>query len=541
MVTRSTTVLAAVFVLAALVLPNAGVPLSLGAFLRIPVEGLVVVALLLVLPGTPRTVLAALFGAVLGVLTVVKIVDFGFYSVLVRPFDLVRDWSLFADGYGFVRDSFGQLGAVGAATAAVVLAVGVPVLMTLAALRLARVVRRHRRPAAGTAGALAAAWVVCAVFGAQLVPGAPVAASSAAGLAYGRTLQVRDGLRDRQVFAGEAAVDAFKEADTDRLLSGLRGKDVIVSFVESYGRSAVEDPEISPRVDAALAAGTERLNAAGYASRSGWLTSPTAGGGSWLAQATLLSGLWIDNQQRFNDLVTSDRLTLTSAFKKADWRTVGVMPGITAAWPEGSFYGYDQVYDSRKLGYKGPSFGWSPMPDQYTLATFQRAERGRTDRPPLMAAIPLTSSHAPWVPLPRSVDWHEVGDGSIYGPMEAAGKNIDDVWPDPHKIRAEYAKSVEYSLDTLVSYVEKYGDDNLVLVFLGDHQPVPVVTGAGAGRDVPITIVARDPAVLNRIAGWGWQDGLKPSPQSPVWRMDAFRDRFLTAFGTPGAAARSRH
>jgi hypothetical protein len=24
---------------------------------------------------------------------------------------------------------------------------------------------------------------------------------------------------------------------------------------------------------------------------------------------------------------------------------------------------------------------------------------------------------------------------------------------------------------------------------------------------------------------------LLPSPQAPVWRMDAFRDRFLTAFG----------
>ena len=62
-----------------------------------------------------------------------------------------------------------------------------------------------------------------------------------------------------------------------------------------------------------------------------------------------------------------------------------------------------------------------------------------------------------------------------------------------------YRRSIEYSLNTLISYVETYGDDDLVLVFLGDHQPAPVVTGAGASRDVPITIVARDPAVLDRI------------------------------------------
>ena len=70
-----------------------------------------------------------------------------------------------------------------------------------------------------------------------------------------------------------------------------------------------------------------------------------------------------------------------------------------------------------------------------------------------------------------------------------------------------------------------------MLVFLGDHQPAPIVTGPNASRDVPITVVARDPAVLDRVAGWGWQDGLRPGPDAPVWPMDTFRDRFLTAFG----------
>jgi hypothetical protein len=71
---------------------------------------------------------------------------------------------------------------------------------------------------------------------------------------------------------------------------------------------------------------------------------------------------------------------------------------------------------------------------------------------------------------------------------------------------------------------------------LGDHQPAPIVVGDTASHDVPITIVARDPAVLDRIADWGWTDGLEPAPQAPVWPMDAFRDRFLTAFG-PAAGA----
>jgi hypothetical protein len=89
---------------------------------------------------------------------------------------------------------------------------------------------------------------------------------------------------------------------------------------------------------------------------------------------------------------------------------------------------------------------------------------------------------------------------------------------------------VEYSLSSLISYVETYGDENLVLVFLGDHQPAPVITGEGASHDVPITIVAKDPKVLDQISGWGWQDGLNPAPDAPVWPMESFRDRFLGAF-----------
>ena len=57
------------------------------------------------------------------------------------------------------------------------------------------------------------------------------------------------------------------------------------------------------------------------------------------------------------------------------------------------------------------------------------------------------------------------------------------------------------------------------------------MSGTPAGHDVPISVVARDPAVLRRIGGWGWHDGLRPPPDAPVWPMNAFRDRFLAAFG----------
>ncbi|OJY43625.1 sulfatase-like hydrolase/transferase [Pseudonocardia sp. 73-21] len=531
MTRRVTTLLAAVLVFAALVLPREIGQLTPLAFVRIPVEALVAVGVLLVLPARWRRPVALTGGALLGLLTVLKIVDMGFLAVLARPFDPVTDWTYFGDAASFLADSYGPVGAVGAAALALLAVVALVLGTTVAVARLSRVVVRRRTGATRALVVLTAGWLVCAALGAQLVAPVPVASRNAASLAVQKAEQVPVSLRDQAAFEDAfAAPDPFH--DTPALLGGLRGKDVVLTFVESYGRSALEDPGLAPVVDPVLDDGTRRLAAAGYGSRSAFLTSSTAGGGSWLAHATLLSGLWVTNQQTHDQVVGSNRLTLTSAFKDAGWQTVAVMPGTSSDWPEARFFGIDEVRDSRTMGNAAKDFNRFQTPDQYTLAEFQRDERAKPGHGPLMAEIPLVTSHWPWAHIPKLVGWNAVGDGSVYDTMGGAGEPSDSVLADPARARAGYRDAIAYSLSSLISYVETYGDQNLVLIFLGDHQPSPIVTGSNASRDVPITVVARDPAVLARISGWGWQDGLKPGPQAPVWRMDAFRDRFLTAFAS---------
>jgi hypothetical protein len=528
---RTLTALAAVLVLFALLVPNELDRLAPGAFARIPLEGIFGAAVLLALPTRPRRVTALLAGAFLGLLADLKLLDMGFYANLDRPFDLVLDWILFANAVEFLTESVGQGGAIGAVVGVVVLALALPTLTALAVLRLSGLMVDHRVVATRTALVAGTAWMICVTLGVQ-VAGVSVATKNTSTIVHNRVHQVRATLEDRRAFAEDSTDDVFGETPSGRLLTGLRGKDVIVAFVESYGRSAVEDPQLAPRVDAVLADGTSRLRSAGFSARSAFLTSPAAGAGSWLAHSTFMSGLWINNEQRYRTVTTGDRLTLTGAFHRTGaWRTVGIMPGTTRAWPEGRFYEFDKIYDSRHLGYEGPTLGWSGIPDQYTLSAFERLENATPGRRPLMAEIVLTSSHNPWTALPTMVAWDQAGDGSSYADIPEADKESEGVWKDPAKVRTDYARSVAYSLNSLVSYVERYGDDDTVLVFLGDHQPVPAVTRHNPNRDVPISIVARDQQVLDRITGWGWQDGLKPDPDAPVWRMDTFRNRFLTAYG----------
>lgn len=534
-----TTGFAAVLVFLALIVPDQITRLPPGnspwtALLRIPAEALIAAAILLLLPKKGRRGIVIGLGVVLGLLTVIKMIDVGFFAVLARRFDPVLDWSLFDDGFNFLVDSIGQAATIGAAAGLVVGAVLLVAGMTWAVLRLDTVMRGHRVGAWRGIGTAGAAWVALAVTGVQLIGGLPVAAHAAADLAGHTVMALPQNLADRKKFAAEVQVDNYRDRDPGQMLTALRDKDVIIGFIESYGRDAIENPAFNGAVLASLQANGDKLEAAGYASRSGFLASPTAGGGSWLAHSTFLSGLWIDNEQRYRSLVASDRLTLTRAFANSGHRAVGVQPGIVFAWPEGRFYGYDHIYDSNTLGYNGPSFSWSPMPDQFVMSAFQKLEYGTSGRGPLLAEITLTSSHTPWSPVPSMLDWTAVGDGSVYGPVVAGAESTSDVWKDDAKIRTEYARSVAYSIDSLLGHLTEYGNDDTVLVFLGDHQPASVVVGTEATKDVPITIIAKDPKTLDRITAWGWTDGLKPDPGAPIWRMDTFRDKFFAAFGPEG-------
>jgi hypothetical protein len=132
------------------------------------------------------------------------------------------------------------------------------------------------------------------------------------------------------------------------------------------------------------------------------------------------------------------------------------------------------------------------------------------------------------------VPWSQVGNGSVFN-RTPTFTEPGAFWWHPHQVKAAYRRSLEYSLNTLISFVQRYGKKNLVLVVVGDEQPLAIVSGQGVSHDVPISLIAHDPSVLKRIAGWNWDAGLLPSPDAPVWRMSAFRDRFLTAFGSQSA------
>ena len=156
-------------------------------------------------------------------------------------------------------------------------------------------------------------------------------------------------------FASDLQSQPSGFADVPGLLSALEGRNVVVTYVESYGMAALDDPDFAAAVGPRLEAARARIENAGLELVTGKLTSPTVGGQSWYAHGTMLSGLWLENQLRYELLLASERETLVDDFRRAGYRTVTVMPAITTAWPEAIRLGYDDVYTAQNIPYAGPT------------------------------------------------------------------------------------------------------------------------------------------------------------------------------------------
>ena len=310
-----------------LLLPDRIYQISLGAFVSVPIELLVLVAVALVLPTWPRRIVAAVAGVLFGVLIFAKFLNMGYYDLLDRAFNPVTDWAEIAQAKGVLQDA---IGAKLTNVVAVVLVIGLALILAAiiaAAIHITAVAARHRRGSVRGLAALAAVWGLSAGLSLQLIPGSPIASASETGLAVAQVRATHAALADPRVF-GQAIHSPDPEAaiPASDLLTGLRGKDVLVVFVESYGQVAVQGTSFSPGVDAVLRQQEGMLARAGWSTQSAWEGSPTSGGVSWLAHSTVQSGLWVNSQQRYDELLASQRFTLSDAFKKAGWHTAADDP-----------------------------------------------------------------------------------------------------------------------------------------------------------------------------------------------------------------------
>ncbi|WP_241524126.1 sulfatase-like hydrolase/transferase [Oceaniglobus indicus] len=537
----ATLILATLLLYLALALPNTPAAMVAGTFIRLPLELPVLIALLLAVAALPRLsrVLRVVLSVGLTAIVLLKLGDFITFQTFSRPFNPIIDTFMFPAGMNLLTGTLGRPMALAVAVAAILAVLALAVLFFAAMTRWSRpvppvAVRRW-------AGLFAVVFAVIAIADAGRwlriwdVPQNPVGNAATTRLAVLHAQ--RSGIAARKLAEYRKAADQDPFADATGLFDLLAGRDVLVVFIESYGRTSFDNPLYRPTHVPTLRSAEHDVAATGLAMRSGWLTSPIAGGQSWLAHGTFASGLRTGDQARYGAMLASSRQTLFHLANAAGYRTAAVMPAITLPWPEGPMIGFQRILPAADLGYAGEPFNWITMPDQYTLSAWPDL-LGEDPRPDFIQ-IALISSHAPWVPVPRMVDWADVGDGRIFDQWATSGDPPKVVWRDRDRVRDQYRQAIDYALQATFSFVTRRaaatGEDAPLVIVLGDHQPAPFVSQIES-RDVPVHLIG-PPRVIDRLDGWAFTDGLVPDDSTPVWPMESFRDRFVSAFSSGLAAS----
>jgi hypothetical protein len=311
-------------------------------------------------------------------------------------------------------------------------------------------------------------------------------------------------------------------------LALVRDVDVFLIFVESYGAIAFERADMAPQ----LAAGRADLDAAIHATGrdvvSAYVESPTFGGSSWLAHLSLMSGVDVRDPDTNARLMTGKRETIVTNFKRAGHRTVALMPGLRQVWPEGGFYGFDEIYGAARLDYSGPEFGWFAIPDQFSVAKFDALEASRPSHPPLFVFFPTISTHFPFIPTPPyQPDWTRMLTERPYDVPAIVGAYSQQ--PDWTHFGPGYVNAMSYDYAMLAGYLRLRADRDFVMILLGDHEPAAAVSGEGASWDVPVHVIARGPHILGRLRMRGFHSGLTPARPS-LGRMHTLLPVLLDAF-----------
>ncbi len=501
------TALAFGFLNALLSLPFPADPWTPAALLRLSPDALLLTALLAVSlrlgPLGRRLRLGSLAALVLG-LRLFQSAEAAIPLFFHRSFNLAMDLPRLADFFRLLTLTRTPTEAAGLAVAGVGAGIAIALVLyrALAALEAGLVQGLGSRVARiALGGSLAAALLAAAAPGLLAPAAAPRLAAEI--VRWLRMDAIRSGWNER--FLEARARAAALRSD----FSGLGRESVFVVFVESYGANALFDPRIAGEGVLALKRLEADLAAAGFRLASALRRSPTAGGGSWLAHATLASGVRIDHQLAHDLLLSSPLVPLAAHFREAGYRTLRAAPGTR--WPaaEGAFYRFEETRTASEFGYRGPGFGFSPVPDQFVLEWVGRYTAGRG---PFFVEVILTGSHTPFDRrAPYLEDWDALGDGSVYG--QAAGEAEGGLF-NARGAHEAYRTLLFDSLAAVAGFARRHLRGDELLIVLGDHAPPIEIPSAVEAYAVPVHLITRSPSTLAEFLRRGFRPGILPEPLS---------------------------
>jgi hypothetical protein len=321
---------------------------------------------------------------------------------------------------------------------------------------------------------------------------------------------------------------------------GILDRDIYVFVIEAYGYAAHSRDDLFSQLEPDFLRFQDVLSRAGYGMVSNYLLAPVAGGFSWLAEATFLTGQWINSQPVFLQLYDQPVSTLPGFLYHGGYYTFTVKPGtVHGSWPEGwdlfRFREAMVAYDG-DFNFRGPWFSYVPITDQFAIhAAHQRIQElrspgGAAEFRPLLAYYQLVSSHTPFNRIPPYIEnWDDLGDGSIYHQLADQILTFDNTWTGGSQLDEGFVASISYVFTVISEYIDRFLDHerNPIIIVFGDHQPQRPIREQYAHLSVPIHIASRDPEILQQFTRFGFTPGFRGNQPPPHIPMSDFFPLFV--------------
>ena len=315
-------------------------------------------------------------------------------------------------------------------------------------------------------------------------------------------------------------------------LGRLNGADVLIFFVESYGRIAWDAPAYRKRFLPQAEALGAAFREADYHVSSRFVRSPVMGGGSWLAHAAFLTGVNTQHQILWERLLQSPIRPLPGFFRDKGYETISVMPAMKIdEWPEGAYFEFSRDLWFQDFGYDHHGYHWSPMADQFALVRFDELVLQTTEAA-VFAEFVLTSSHAPFAVVPP---FHE-GEWSGEAVMRTLRSRPMRLFEnDYHHLKEGpegYSTAMLYSLRSITDFLTRHYKRDGLIIIIGDHQPMAFMPGTDT-RDVPMHVITRNAEIQKSLRQNGFSAAWSPDPATPSLPMEEVPELFLRSLSEP--------
>jgi hypothetical protein len=326
---------------------------------------------------------------------------------------------------------------------------------------------------------------------------------------------------------------------TDHAFGLLEDRDLYLIIVESYGRTLLTNDSHRSLIEPFFDQSESFLQSRGYYVYSNFLDSPTTGGRSWLADSTLWTGVRIDSESLYQEMTGSRVKNLMSYVEDAGYYRYLTAPGTSYSSEEWrAYYDFDEYYFRHDFGYRGPLFTLGAMPDQFVLRQVRDlvADHKEENETPVFVTAILVSSHVPFEQIPQYVDdWDGLGNGDIFNTLPMV--RFDNNWLSGGEYPEGYTAGIKYSLGATFEFIDRFVEDDGLVIVVGDHQPRLPVRERDAGSSVFVHAISKNRKLVKAFEVYGYERGLVPQQKPPHKGMEEFLPELMSVITGIAATA----